>query len=388
MLAIKGGKILTITKGTIENGVILIENGKIVDIGAKVRIPKDAEVIDAAGKVVMPGLVEAQCHIGIVEESIGWAGADSDETTDPAMPHMRALDGIKANADEGGLRAALEIGVTTAHVLPGSGNVFAGSGVIIKTAPKPVSDDMVLKNPSGMKVVFGETPRNVYGQAQHKMPSTRMGIAGIVREWLLKTQIYMKKKEQAKDDPKKAPETDLKLEALEPVLKGQIPLLVHAHRADDITSAVRVAEEFGVKVVWHHGTEGHRIAEWIAKKGIPTIHGPATRTGSWETREMSTKTAKVLYDAGVKIAITTDATSQAIRLIPLLGALYVKAGLPPEVVLKAVTINPAEILGIGDRVGSLEKGKDADIRILSGEPLDIKSKVETILIDGKVVYKA
>lgn len=388
MLAIKGGKILTITSGTLDQGVILVEKGKIVDIGEKVRIPRDAEIIDARGKVIMPGLVEAQCHIGIVEESIGWAGADSDETTDPVTPHMRALDGIKANADEGGLRAALETGVTTAHVLPGSGNVFAGSGVVIKTAPKPVADDMVLKNPSGIKVVFGEMPRNVYGQNQRKMPSTRMGIAGIMREWLLKTQVYMKKKEQAKDDPKKAPETDIRLEALEPVLRGQIPLLVHAHRADDITSSVRVAEEFGAKVVWHHGTEGHRIADWTAKKGIPTIHGPAMRTGSWETREMSTKTAKTLHEAGVKIAITTDATSQAIRLIPLLGALYLKAGLPEEIVLKALTINPAEILGIGDRVGSLEKGKDADIRILNGEPLDIKSKVETVLIDGEVAFKA
>lgn len=172
------------------------------------------------------------------------------------------------------------------------------------------------------------------------------------------------------------------------MLKGEIPFLVHAHRADDIAAAIRVAEEFGVKIVWHHGTEGHRIAELIAKKGIPTVHGPATRSGSWETREMSFKTAKTLHDAGVKIAITTDATSQSIRLIPLWAALYVKNGLPRDVVLKAITINPAEILGVADRVGSFEKGKDADLRILSGDPLDIKTKVEMVLVDGKVLYKA
>ena len=259
---------------------------------------------------------------------------------------------------------------------------------MIKTAPKAVADDMVIVNPSGMKVSFGDSPRNVYGQAQRKMPSTRMGVAGILREWLVKTQGYINKKESAKDDPKKMPEKDLKLEALEPVLRGQIPLLAHAHRADDIASVVRVAEEFGVKVVWHHGTEGHRVAKWIAEKGIPTIHGPGTRGGSWETREMDFKTAKILYDAGVKIAITTDATSQAIRLIPLMAALYVKSGLPRDVVLKAVTITPAEILGVADRVGSIEKGKDADLRILSGDPLDIKSKVEKVIIDGKILYSS
>ena len=386
MLAIKGGKILTITKGTIEKGTILIEDGKIVDVGPNVKIPEGAEVIDATGKVVMPGLVEAQCAIGITEESIGWAGSDSNETTNPATPQMYALDGIKANADEGGLRAALETGVTTAQILPGSGNVIAGNAVVVKTAPKDVADQMVLKNPSGMKVTFGDSPRRTYGQSQRKAPSTRMGVAGILREWLVKTQNYMKKKERAKDDPSKMPDRDLNLEALEPVLRGELPLLAHAHRADDITSVIRIAEEFGVNVVWHHAAEGHRVAELIAEKEIPTVHGPAMRSGSWETREMSFKTAKVLHDAGVKIAITSNATSQAIRLIPLIAALYVKNGLPRDVALKAITIDPAEILGVADRVGSIEKGKDADLRVLSGDPLDIKTKVEMVLIEGKVLY--
>ena len=386
MLAIKGGKILTITKGVIENGVVLIDKGKIVDIGPQVRIPKGAEVIDATGKVIMPGIVEAQGHMGITEESIGWAGADSDEATDPVTPQMRALDGIKANADEGGLRAALETGVTTVNILPGSSNVFAGSGVVVKVTPKPVSDDMVIRNPSGMKVVFGDSPRNVYGQAQRKTPQTRMAVAGLVREWLLKAQAYVNKKEAAKDDPKKLPDRDLKLEALEPVIRGEAPLLVHAHRADDISAAIRVAEEFKVKIVWCHGTEGHRVAEMIAKKGIPTVHGPATRTGSWETREMDFKTGKTLHDAGVKLAITLDSSSQAVRLFPLVASLYVKEGLPVDVALKAITITPAEILGIADRVGSLEKGKDADIRILDGEPLAFKTKVDKVIIDGEVVF--
>ena len=208
MLAIRGGKILTITKGTIEEGTVLIDDGKIVDVGADVEVPKGAEVIDASGKVVMPGLVEAHCHIGIWEETVGWAGSDGNEVTDPATPHMRALDAIKANADEGGLEAALKAGVTTVQILPGSANVVGGTGLVLKTAPKVVVDEMVIRNPSGMKIAFGENPRRIYGQEQKKMPSTRMGVAGILRDWLQKARNYMEKKEQFKDDPEKMPEVD------------------------------------------------------------------------------------------------------------------------------------------------------------------------------------
>ena len=389
MKAIKGAKIYTISDGVIEKGTILIEDGKFTKVGARVKIPLDAEVIDATGKVVMPGLVEAHCHIGIFEEKIGWAGSDGNEATDPATPHVRALDGIKANADEGGLEAALKTGVTTVQILPGSANVIGGTGVVIKTTPKVVIDEMVIKNPSGMKIAFGENPRRVYGETQKKMPSTRMGIAGVLREWLQKTKNYMEKKEKFKDEPEKMPEVDLKLEALIPVLKGEIPLRAHAHRADDVATAVRIAEEFGAKMSWEHATEGHRIADWIAEKGINAVWGPSLMARpKWEMRELNFDTPKIMHEAGVKFAIQTDAVGSSIAFLPLCAGMAVKHGLPYDVALRAITLTPAEILGVDDRVGSIEKGKDADLRILDGDPLELRTKVEMVLIDGEVVYKA
>ena len=388
-MAIKGGKIFTITKGVIKKGTILIDEGKIVDIGADVTIPDGAEVIDAEGKIVMPGLVEAHCHIGIWEEKIGWAGSDGNEATDPATPQVRAIDGIKANADEGGLEAALKIGVTTAQILPGSANVIGGTGVVVKTAKKPVVDEMIVRNPSGMKVAFGENPRRVYGVDQKKMPSTRMGVAGVLREWLQKAKSYMEKKELFKDEPEKMPEKDLRLEALIPVLKGEIPLRAHAHRADDVATAIRIAEEFGLEMSWEHATEGHRIAEFIAGKGIPAVWGPSLmERPKWEMRELSFDTPKAFHDAGVKFAIQTDAVGSSIAFLPLCAGMAVKHGLPYDEALKSITIIPAEILGVDDRVGSIEVGKDADLRILDGDPLELRTKVETVIIDGKVEYKA
>jgi imidazolonepropionase-like amidohydrolase len=389
LLAIKDATILTITKGVIKRGTILIDDGKIVDVGVDLKIPECAEVIDARDKVVMPGLVEAHCHIGIAEETVGWFGDDTNEMTDPVTPHLRAIDAIKANADEKGLQAALETGITTVQILPGSANVIGGMGVVLKTAPKPVVDEMVLKEPSGMKIAFGENPRRVYGVELKRTPATRMGVAGLLREWLQKTKNYMRKKELARDDPSKMPEVDLKLEALEKVLRGEMPFRAHAHRADDIATAIRIAEEFGAKLSWEHATEGHRIANWIAKKGVPAVWGPSLLArGKWEMRELNFNTPRILYEAGVKFAIQTDALGQSISFLPICAMMAAKHGLPYDEALKAITINPAEILGVADRVGSVEKGKDADLRILNGDPLDIKSKVEMVIIDGKIVYTA
>jgi len=389
MLAIKGGKVYTITKGVIDGGTVLVDGGKIVKVGKRIKVPDDAEVIDVSGKVVMPGLVEAHCHIGISEEKIGWAGSDGNEATDPATPHMRALDGIKANANEGGLEAALKAGITTVQILPGSANVIGGTGVVVKTAPKVVIDEMVVREPSGMKIAFGENPRRVYGQGLKKMPSTRMGVAGVLREWLQKAKGYVEKREMLKDDPEKRPEVDIKLEALVPVIKGEIPLRAHAHRADDIATAVRIAEEFGVEISWEHATEGHRIAEWIAGKGVPAVWGPSLGSrGKWEMRELGFDTPRILFEAGVKLAIQTDAAGSNIRHLPIAAGMAVKHGLPYEEALRAITINPAEILGVADRVGSIEAGKDADLRILDGDPLELRTKVEMVLIDGEIVYRA
>ena len=385
MIAIIGKKVNTITNGIIKDGVILIDKGKIKKIGPDVKIPKDVKPIKA--KYVMPGLVEAHCHIGIWEETIGWAGSDGNERTEPATPHVRALDGIKANADEGGLRAALHEGITTAQVLPGSANVIGGHGVVLKTAPKTTVDQMLIRSPSGMKIAFGENPMRVYGVEAKKMPATRMGVAGVLREWLQKTKNYMEKKERFADDPEKMPEEDIKLEALIPVLKKEIPFRAHAHRADDVATAIRVCEEFGVEMSWEHATEGHRIADYISEKKVPAVWGPSlTSRGKWEMRELGYETPKKMYDAGVKFAIQTDAVGSTIKFLPICAALSVKHGLPYDYALKAITIIPAEILGVADRVGSLEVGKDADLRLLSGDPLDIMTKCEKVIIDGEVVY--
>jgi imidazolonepropionase-like amidohydrolase len=302
---------------------------------------------------------------------------------------MRAIDAIKANADERGLEAALMTGVTTAQILPGSANVIGGTGVIVKTAPKIVVDDMVVKNPSGMKIAFGENPRRVYGVEYKKMPSTRMGVAALLREWLNRALLYREKKEaalQAKD-PIKMPERDPRLEALLPVVNKEIPLRAHAHRADDLATAVRICEEFGLEMSWEHATEGHRIAKWLASKKISAVWGPSLTTrGKWEMRELSFETPKILFEAGVHFAIQTDAVGSTIAFLPICAGLAHREDLPYEEAIKAITINSAEIIGISDRVGSLERGKDADIRILSGDPLELKTKVEKVIIDGEMVY--
>ncbi|MBD3205221.1 amidohydrolase family protein [Candidatus Bathyarchaeota archaeon] len=384
MLAVKGKEIITITNGVIEDGVILIEDEKIKDLGPDVKIPDNVKVLES--EVVMPGLVEAHCHIGIWEEKIGWAGSDGNEMTEPATPHMRAIDAIKANAEEGGLEAALYEGITTAQVLPGSANVIGGTGLVLKTAHKPTIDQMVIKNPSGMKIAFGENPMRVYGKDKNVMPSTRMGVAGVLRDWLLKTRNYMDKKEKFKDEPDKLPEKDIKLESMEPVLRKEIPFRAHAHRADDVATAIRICDEFDVNMSWEHATEGHRIAGYIADKKIPAVWGPSlTARGKWEMRELRFETPLALYEAGVKFAIQTDAVGSTIRFLPICAALAVKAGLPYEYALKAITIIPAEIMGVDDRVGSIEKGKDADLRLLTGDPLEYITKCEKVIIDGKLV---
>ena len=385
MLAIIGKKVNTITNGIIKNGVILVEDGKVKAIGPDVKIPDDIKPLKA--KYVMPGLVEAHCHIGIWEEKIGWAGSDGNEMTEAATPHVRALDGIKANANESGLEAALHEGITTAQVLPGSANVIGGFGVVLKTTPKTTVDQMVIRNPSGMKIAFGENPMRAYGVQKKVMPSTRMGVAGVLRESLQKTKNYMEKMELYADDPEKKPEVDLRLEALIPVLKKEIPFRAHAHRADDVATAIRICEEFDVEMSWEHATEGHRIAEYIAEKKVSAVWGPSlTSRPKWEMRELGYSTPKIMFDAGVKFAIQTDAVGSTIRFLPICAALSVREGLPYDYALKAITIIPAEIIGVSDRVGSLEVGKDADLRLRSGDPLEFMTRCQKVIIDGEVVY--
>ena len=387
MIALKSGRILTVSNGIIDEGTLLFDNGKIVDVGKNISLPPETEVIDVSGKVVMPGLVEAHTHIGLMEDCAG--GMGNLGGFNPVVPSLRVIDSIHANAEEKGLTAACHTGITTVQIVPGSGNVIGGLGAVLKTAPKKTVDEMVLLDPSGLKSGCGENPVNQYGKGQKRMPRSRMGIWALLREWYVKTENYMKKKELAEGDPSKMLEVNLDLESIQLVLEGKIPLIQHAHRADDIISSVRVAEEFGTSVVWHHATEGHRIADWIASKGIPCCWGGApslTDRLKYEMKELDFRTPGILHKAGVKLSIITDSLSGlGSPMLPVSAALCVQSGLPWEAALRAVTLDAADIVGVADRVGSLENGKDADIRVLDGDPFDPMSEVEMVIIDGEIL---
>ncbi|NPV43909.1 MAG: amidohydrolase [Firmicutes bacterium] len=383
MLALKNGRVLTMAGKDFEKATILVENGKILDVGSRVTIPEGAEVIDVSGMVVMPGIIDAHAHLGIYEEGIGDEGEDTNEMTDPVTPHLRAIDAV--NPEDKGFEDARENGITAVLTGPGSANVIGGEQIVIKTAGRVV-DSMVVKNPAGLKVAFGENPKRVY-QAQKKTPSTRMATAALLRENLVKAQNYMKKLERGKEDPDKEPDRDLKMESLVRVLKGEIPLRAHAHRADDIMTAVRIAEEFNVKIVIEHCTEGHKIADELAKRGIPAVVGPSlTARVKVELKDRTFKTPGILAKAGVTVALMTDHPVIPVHYLPLSAALAVRDGMDEEEALKAITINPARICGVDDRLGSLEKGKDADIVVFDRWPLDVNARTKLVIIDGKIVH--
>ncbi|MEA5039326.1 MAG: amidohydrolase [Clostridiaceae bacterium] len=380
MLLIKNGHIKTMAGPDIENGQVLLDGGKIVSVGKTVKAPKDAEVIDAGGRLVTPGCVEAHCHIGLDNEGMGWEGHDYNEIVEPVTPQLRAIDSINPQDEAFGL--AIHGGVTTAVTGPGSANVIGGTFAAIKLCGKRV-DDMIVKEPVAMKCAFGENPKRCYSNLK-KSPQTRMATAALLRETLFKARRYMQDKENGKD-----PAFDMKLEAMIPVLKGEIPLKAHAHRADDILTSIRIANEFGVKITLDHCTDGALIADELAKEGKPAFVGPTLGGKSKiELQNKSFDTPHVLHDAGVSIAIITDAPVIPLQYLPMCAGLAAKAGLDIEEAWRAITINSATLTGIGDRVGSLEKGKDADVVIWDGNPLtDIGSASWKTIVDGKIVYE-
>jgi imidazolonepropionase-like amidohydrolase len=400
MLAITNGKVLTITKGTFDPGTVLIDNGKIAAVGPDVTIPPGAEVYDATGMVVMPGLIDAHCHIAVFADGVGWEHADGNEMTDPITPHMRALDAV--HPEDLAFKDLIAAGVTTVLTGPGSGNLIGGQGICLKTVPKPTVDEMILLEPAGMKMALGENPKRVYGD-QKKMPSTRMGNAAVLRAALIDAQNYMAKwrrydeelsAHQAKVDagdkeaePPKPPDRDLKLEALGKVLRRELKARVHAHRADDMLTAIRIAEEFGLDLTLEHATEGYKIAPILAAKGIPVTAGPILFSrAKVELREMTPKNPGLMAQAGVKVSIQTDEMS-AVKYLAINAALAVREGMAEEAALRAITINPAEIIGVADRVGSLEPGKDADVVVFSGHPFDYRTVAELVIVDGQVAHK-
>ena len=385
MLAIVGGRILTITRGEMDGGTVLVDGSRIVAVGRDVAVPAGATIVDASGKYVMPGLIDAHTHVGIAEEAQGWAGNDVNEMTDPVTAHLRAVDAI--NPEDEGFRDAVKGGVTSLQINPGSANVIGGQTVAVKAFGRTI-DEMVLRQPAGLKAALGENPKRVYGD-QKKAPSTRMGSAAVLREWLVKAQNYTEKLEkQAKGDADKPFERDLRLEAIAGVLRHEYPLRLHAHRADDIMTALRIRDEFDLPMSIEHCTEGFKVADELAKRGIPAMVGPTlTARTKVELRDRSLRTPGLLAMAGVKVAIITDHWVVPIQHLIVSVILAVKEGLDSDEALKAVTINPAEIIGVAERVGSLEAGKDADIQVLSGHPLDIMSRAERVYVGGRLAYE-
>ena len=381
MIFIKNGYIKTMAGADIENGCILLDdNGKIAAIGTDITAPEGAQIIDAEGRLVTPGCVEAHCHIGIGEEIIGDKGADYNEKSNPITPEMRAIDGIRP--EDGRLMNGIVGGVTTICTGPGSANVVGGTFVAMKLAGNCV-DDMVIKNPVAMKCAFGENPKSVFG-SQKKAPITRMATAALLRELLFKARNYMEAKDAGKN-----PTFDMKLEAMLPVMRGEIPLKAHAHRTDDILTSIRIAQEFGLKLTMDHCTEGHMIADKLAQYDYPAMVGPSFGSKSKpELANKSFETAGILHKAGVEVSIITDANVIPIENLPMCAGFAVEAGLPMEEGWKAITINPAKQIGIADRVGSLEVGKDADVVIWTKDPLVyIGGKAYISIIDGKIAYQ-
>jgi imidazolonepropionase-like amidohydrolase len=388
MRAIVNGTLYTVSHGVVEAGTILIDDeGRIERVGIDVSLPDGVEAIDASGLSVFPGFVDAHTHLGIWEEGVGRAFWDGNEATDPVTPHIRALDAI--NPRDQGLADARSAGVTTVCVTPGSANAICGQAVVIKTAGEVV-DRMVRRQPAGLKMALGENPKSVY-KPRDKMPSTRMGTAALIREALVKTQSYLEKQARAAQDPdKEPPDEDLKLESIALALRGEIPVRIHAHRADDILTALRLGQEFGLEVAVEHCTEGHKVATELAAAGVPALVGPSLSSRSkMELRELSFATPGELARAGVTVALVSDHPFVPIQYLPLCGGLAVREGLDEETALRAVTLVPAEILGVSDRVGSLEPGKDADLALYRGHPFhDVQACCLLTFVEGQVVYDA
>ncbi len=380
MLCVKNGLIHDAVHEEAYVGDILVENGKIKAIGEHLQTEEGVSVVDAEGLQVYPGFVEAHGHIGLDGYGIGYEGMDYNELNDIVSPQLRGIDGVKPM--DAAFPKAAEAGVTCVCVGPGSANVLGGTFVTIKTVGRRV-EDMLVRDNVAMKCAFGENPKRVY---REKKDSSRMSTAALLREMLFKTREYLEKKEAAGDDPSKRPAFDMKLEALIPVIKGEMPLKAHAHAAEDLFTALRIAREFNVKITLEHVTEGHLIVEELARENVPLAVGPTlTSASKYELRNKSWTTPGLLSAAGCQVSIITDSPVIPQEYLPLCAGLAVQAGMDPFAALQAITINPARHAGIADRVGSLEVGKDADFVITDGCPFEVSTKVKHVFIDGKKV---
>lgn len=391
MLLIYNGKIMTMADVDYENGYILCDKDKIIAVGHDVTeveagLSLDVIKIDAKGGYVLPGLIDAHSHIGMWEDAVGFEGDDGNESTDPVTPQLRAIDAIY-HADRAFVEA-YESGVTSVVTGPGSANVIGGQFAALKTFGRCV-DEMIIKHPVAMKIAFGENPKTVYNE-KHQSPMTRMATAAILRENLFKAREYKELWEEYRKNTEELdkPEFDFKLESLVKVLNKEIPLKAHAHRADDIVTAMRIAKEFDLNITLDHCTEGYLIKDLLLESGLPVIVGPMlTDRSKPELRNQNLMNPGILSKQGIKLAIMTDHPCVPVQHLCLCASIAVREGMEPREALKAITINAAEIVGISDRVGSIEKGKDADIIIYDGDPFELKTKVQKTIINGAVIYE-
>lgn len=380
-MLIKNGIVYTAADPAPLRADIAVENGVIRAVAPALSPAPGEEVVDAAGLRVYPGFVDAHSHLALDGYGMGYDSIDYNEMGDILSPQLRGIDSF--NPQDRSVELARAGGVTTVGVGPGSANVLGGTFFAVKTFGSCV-DDMVLRDPVAMKCAFGENPKRCY---KDKGNSARMSTAAKLREMLFAAQDYLRRKEAAGDDVQKQPKFDMKLEALIPVLKGEIPLKAHAHRADDICTAIRIAKEFGVKMTLEHCTEGHLIPEIVARSGFPVAVGPTlTHASKLELANKSFETPGILARAGCQVSIITDSSVIPQNFLPLCAGLAVNAGMDPFEALKAITINPARHLGVADRVGSLEAGKDADIVLAAGDVMVSDAVVRAVYINGKKVF--
>lgn len=381
MILIHHAHIKTMAGKDLEDGCLLIQNGKIAEVAPTIIPPEGVEVVDAQGRLVTPGCIDAHCHIGLDNEGMRWEGMDYNEIADPVMPQLRAVDSI--NPQDEAFALALRGGVTAACTGPGSANVVGGTFTVLKL-DGICADDMAIKEPAAMKCAFGENPKGFYGQQLKKNPMTRMGVAALLRELLLRTVRYRADQLEGKNPP-----FDMKLEAMIPVIEKKIPLKCHAHRADDMLTALRIAKEFDLMLTLDHCTDGEIIVDKLAQADVPVLVGPSFGGKSKiELRNKSFSTPRVLAQAGLTVCIITDAPVVPLQNLPLCAGLAIRAGLPPEEAWRAITINPARVLGVGDRIGSLEKGKDADLVVWTEDPLTtVGGEAYMTMVNGKIVYR-
>lgn len=375
MIALINGKLYTMEQGVIEQGTVLMDHGKIAAVGAEVALPADAQIIDVAGRIVTPGFIDAHTHMGIDEEINQPIGDDCNEMTEPNTAELRAMDAI--NYRDLAFQDAVQAGITTVMVTPGSANVFGGLITVMKTAGKTYKD-MLINGEAGLKMAFGENPKRVYGE-KDKIPSTRMATMAIARQGFYEAKEYISKN----DDDK---EFSLQSEHIAKALNGGIPVRAHAHRADDIMTAIRLRDEFDLDLVIEHCTDGHLIVDELKEAGVPVTVGPSlSNRAKVEMEHVTFRTPGILANAGIDVALITDHPCTPIQYLPLCAGIAVREGMKEYDAFKALTITPAKILKIDDRVGSIKAGKDADIVVWDHHPLEIMGRPNMVFVNGQQV---